>query len=75
MAGNRNHPLDAVDQPGQLPVALAQRTKTILESELLRLIQQWEAETGCVVRNVDLTHSLAMGQSCKTYSVLVTAEL
>lgn len=75
MAGNRNHPLDAIDQPGQTPVAMAQRTKTILESELLRLIQQWEAETACVVRDVNLTHSLSMGESRKTYSVLVTAEL
>lgn len=60
---------------GQVQVLMAQRTKTILESRILQLIQEWEAETGCVVRDLDLTHSLAMGKSRKTYSVLATAEL
>lgn len=74
MAHNHRHPLDEL-KTGQVQVAMAQRTKTILESRILQLIQEWESETGCVVRDLNLTHSLAMGKSRKTYSVLITAEL
>lgn len=74
MAHNHQHPMDD-SKTGQVQVLMAQRTKTILESRILQLIQEWESETGCVVRDLNLTHSLAMGKSRKTYSVLVTAEL
>lgn len=74
MAHNHHHPMDET-KAGQVQVLMAQRTKTILESRILQLIQEWEAETGCVTRHLSLTHTLSMGQSRKTCSVLITAEL